>query len=294
MKKKENKFFEAVDKLINFADEHQREILLGCTIVGVISTGITAWRNSPKAQQITAKHKETLAAIEDDLARNEITEEEAFEEKKEEYVDYIKGMTPLVLPPVILGTGTIVAAVGGHASSTKKLAAISAAYTATEKAYDEYKDKAEEFLGEKKSQELRDEVNKEVMEKAYATTNNGDIIETGYGNTLFYDKYCGRFFRSSWESIRKAINDINRRANDSCNDEEILYNEVASEYGLPDDTVFGDMMAFRRQKGHNVVQIHLITSTSKLESKMYPGTMESATVIDYANPPKASMECTKL
>lgn len=291
---KESKLGKLIDGITSFADTHQREILLGCTIVGVISTGIAAWKNSPKAHKIVRKHRKAMGLIDKDLENGDISEEEAKNYKKEETVLMIKEVTPLVLPPVVLGGATIAAAIGGNSASSKRIAALSAAYNLANEQLEDLTDKTEEILGVKKAQEIKDAANVEKMNRDYEKTKNSEIIETGNGNTLFYDKYCGRFFRSSWEAVKSSVNQINRECNDSCYGGEVKYNDLADLYGLPDDSVFGDMMVFKKEKGRNVTQIDLITSSSHLETKIYPGTMESATIIDYRNRVVMSEEYTKI
>lgn len=220
---------ELFEKAANFADNHQREILLGCTIVGVISTGVTAWRNAPKAKEILDSHKKAMEEI----------PEENKEERKQEVIDTVKEVAPLVLPPVILGAATIATAVGGHTASSKQIAALSAAYNFSEKALSDYTEKAKEMLGDKKAQAIKDEVNKDKTGESVPANTN--IIKTGNGfHTPCFDVASGRFFYSSAEKIKQACNSVNHQIMDEY---FVSLNELYDALGLPPITL-GEELGF--------------------------------------------------
>lgn len=240
---KENKFTKGISKLINFADDHQREILLGCTIVGVISTGIAAWRNAPKAKVIIDEHKKVMAEIPED-------DKDA---RKQETIDTAKELAPLVLPPILFGGLTIATAVGGHTASTKQIAALSAAYNISEKALSDYAEKAKEMFGDKKTQEIKDAVN---IDRANANPQPGNtVLNTGNGTTPCLDLASGRYFYSSAESIKKACNTVNHRMMDEY---YVSLNELYDELGLPSISL-GDDIGFNIEGG--LIDIdHLFTA----------------------------------
>lgn len=84
---------------------------------------------------------------------------------------------------------------------------MAAAYTLSEKAYSEYKEKVVEKLGEKKEKAYRDEVAQRRVDQDPVGKNKVHI--TGGGDVLCYDLYTGRYFQSSMETIKKAVNDVN-------------------------------------------------------------------------------------
>lgn len=215
-----------ITKVISFIDDHQREILLGFTIVGVVSTGITAWRNAPKAKEIIERHKQVMYDI-------PLENKEA---RKKESLSVAKELAPLVLPPVVLGGLTIASAVGGHTASTKQIAALTAAYSISEKTLSEYKDKAKELFGEKKEQGIVDAISQDTVTKNPPI--NETVISTGKGQTLCYDDYSGRYFYSDAESIRRAVNVINKRLMDEY---YISLNDFYEEIGLPDIRMGNDL-----------------------------------------------------
>ena len=282
-----------IQKAVDFSEKHQREILLGCTIVGVVSTGIAAWRNAPKAEKIIAKYRHEMEVL-NSPAVNDLTEEEIKEEKRKETAICVKGLAPLVLPPVVLGGLTIASAVGGHTAGTKQIAALTAAYNLSKDALAEYVESTKETVGEKKEREIVDNKNIKKSKKAYEKLRDEcDIIETGKGNVLFYDKYIDKFFRSSWESVKGTVNDINNDWNNGMYDDdyEIPYNDFLNANNLPCEGEFGKMFVFGgRDVKPGTLPIRLVTSVYQLESKFHPVTKEAAAVIDFMDPPDIAEE----
>lgn len=202
--KKPNKIVALIQKGARFAEEHQREIMLGGAIAGTIITAVTAWKAGIKADKIIASYKEQLS----DLESEGLNEDEFKERKKDITWNTMKQLAPVVAPPVVAASGTIVSVVGGYKVASTQIATLSALYNMSEKALTEYQDKAKDLFGEKKAIELKDAVNEE---KVKANPPINDIIHTGHGNVLCYDAYSGRYFYSSPEFIKKVFNELNMR-----------------------------------------------------------------------------------
>ena len=72
----------------------------------------------------------------------------------------------------------------------------------------EYQSKVVEKIGEKKEQEVRDDIDRDRISRN--PVNNSQVIVTGRGDTLCYDKLSGRYFRSDIEKLRRLENQINK------------------------------------------------------------------------------------
>jgi hypothetical protein len=103
---------------------------------------------------------------------------------------------------------TVVAILCANKVGSKRAAALASAYAISERAFETYKEKVIEKLGETKERAIRDEIAQDDVVKNPPT----QIILTG-GNVLFRDGFSGRDFRSTMEEIRKAANDINHQVN---------------------------------------------------------------------------------
>lgn len=113
------------------------------------------------------------------------------------------------IPPVLAGTFTVGCIIGAHTIGSRRAAAVAAAYSLSEKAYAEYRDKVVEKIGDKKDQKIRDEIQQDRVDRDPLV--NKEIIITGNGDALCYESLTGRYFMSNMETIRKAENDINRQ-----------------------------------------------------------------------------------
>lgn len=215
---KSSKLVGFVGSLATGVNKHKKGILLGVTIAGSVSATISAWVNAPKARDILDEHRRRMEEIppEDKVAR------------RRETIDTVKELAPLVAPPVVLTALSVGGAVGGHSVSTKQIAALSAAYSFSEKKLSDVMEKSIEKFGEKKTEALVDAVNQDTVAKNPPPSHE-TIISTGKGQTLCYDDFSGRYFYSDAESIRRAVNEINRRLIDEM---YVSLNDFYYELGL--------------------------------------------------------------
>lgn len=128
-------------------------------------------------------------------------------DEKFETIDKIKLVWPEYIPPVISCSLTVGAVIGANRLSTKRAAALAAAYAVSQNNLEEYKDKVTEKLGITKEQKLRDEIAQDAVNAN--PVGKQQVIITGGGEVLCFDKYTGRYFMSSMETLKKAENDVN-------------------------------------------------------------------------------------
>ena len=232
------KFMENVKKfgkdLAKATDKNSPAILTGIAVVGLVTTAVLAWKAAPKAQKIVKEHKERVDRLGGDISE---------EEKKEETVEVIKEMAPVVAPPIVMGAVTAACIIGSNRISTKRIAALSAAYTLAEKGFSEYQDKVQELIGEKKEKKVTEAIAEDHLANHPVTTSN--VINTGRGNVLFYDDASDRYFMSSIDAVSRAIKTISDRQE---LEEWIDLNELYFELDL-NATATGDILGFKRSDG---------------------------------------------
>jgi len=112
----------------------------------------------------------------------------------------------LYIPTVAAVGTTVVAIVCANRIGSRRAAAVATAYAITEKAFDEYREKVVEKIGEKQEKEVHREVSKARMQRADSP--NLVILE-GSGKVLCHDSFSNQFYVSDMETIKKAVNDIN-------------------------------------------------------------------------------------
>ena len=111
----------------------------------------------------------------------------------------------LYIPAAVSGAVTITCIIGAAKVSSRRTAALTAAYSLTDHAFSEYKEKVIETLGENKEQKIRDEIAQDQVTK----TPPKEVVVLGTGQVLCCELHTKRYFNSDMESLRKAQNDVN-------------------------------------------------------------------------------------
>ena len=113
------------------------------------------------------------------------------------------------IAPTAALAGTTATTIIGHSKLAHNNAALLAGYGVMESSLREQKEALREVLGEKKAAEVENKVAEKVIEKTVVNLDN--VIHTGYGETLFIDKWTGRIFYCDLEVIRQKRNEFNLR-----------------------------------------------------------------------------------
>jgi hypothetical protein len=201
-------------------------ILASLAGAGVVATAVLTGKASIKAS---------------DILRAE-TEERTIREKI--------GLTwSLYVPAVSTGALTIACVTASTRIGTRRAAAMAAAYSLSEKAFVEYKDKVIEQIGKNKEEKVRDSIAADRVRKTPGST---EIILSAETRVLCFDSITGRYFESTMETLRKAQNDINFAILNN------MYASLSDLYdliGLPDTP-------YSREVGWNAdVQLEMSFST---------------------------------
>lgn len=116
------------------------------------------------------------------------------------------------IPAASLLTLSVTAIVFSNRVSTKRAAALAAAYTLSEKAYGEYREKVVEKFNANKERQVRDDIAQDRV--AGNPPKDAQVVIIGTGDVVCYDQPSDRYFQSSMEKLRSAVNDINAAANE--------------------------------------------------------------------------------
>jgi hypothetical protein len=98
------------------------------------------------------------------------------------------------------------AIIGANRIGTRRAAAVTAAYAISERAFNEYREKVVEKIGETKEQAVRDEI---AQDRVNRLGEKVVMVPPSDGKVLCHDAFSNQFFHSDMESIRRAQNDIN-------------------------------------------------------------------------------------
>lgn len=164
----------------NWFIENKPEILIALGLSGLTFSAIWNVRATAKAVRLIDAKKAELGV-------EKLTPKETF---KTVWKCYIPSAASFVIGiPCVIASNVV---------SDKRNAALAAAYTVSETALAEYKEKTREIAGEKKFEEI---------EKAIKPS----VIVTD-GDTIFLDSISGRYFKSTMNAVQKAANDLNAKA----------------------------------------------------------------------------------
>ncbi len=171
-------------------------ILTVAGVGGVVATTVMAVKATVEAEKLIEQKK-----VELDL---EIDEKLTIEET-------VKTCWRTYLPVGISAGLTIAAIIGSSAINEKRKAAMAGLYAISETALKEYQEKNLETIGEKKEQSVRDAVN---ADKVKRTENNISpeqlsLASLSQGKVLVHEVMSGRYFLSSVQDLKAAMNDLN-------------------------------------------------------------------------------------
>lgn len=166
------------------------ELLTGIGIGGMLTTTFLAVKATPKALLLIEQEKDKLG------------------EEKLTPVETVKAAWLCYIPAAVTGLVSVICLIGASTTNSRRNAALATAYTLSESALKEYREKVVETIGEKKEKAIRDEIAKDKVAKAPLSEQR--VIFTGKGDTLCYDTLSGQYFKSDIEKIRRAINELNR------------------------------------------------------------------------------------
>ena len=208
--------------------KHSPTILTGIGIAGMITTTILAVQSTPKALRLLEEKKADIS-----------------ETKKIPPIEVVKAAWKVYVPAVLTGILSTVCLIGANSVNQRRGAALAAAYSLSESALKEYREKVVETIGKKKEQAIRDDIAKDRV-----TANPvREVVVTDRGSTLCYDSLSGRYFKSDIETLRRTVNDLNRRMRDEM---FISLNDFYCAVDNPDlgPTKLGDRLGWTIDKGY--------------------------------------------
>lgn len=243
-----------VRKVQSTLSKHSPEILTGLGIAGMVTTTILAVKATPKAMQLIEEKKE-------ELQTEELT-----------VVDTVKSTWKCYIPAAVTGVASTACIIGASSVNMRRNAALATAYKISETALSEYREAVVETIGEKKAEKVKERVAEKQLEKN--PISNNQVVFTNNGETLCYDAWSGRYFKSDIEVIKKAENKLNRSMMMDMSG-YLSLNEFYREIGL-ESTEAGDVLGWNIRD--DLLKVHL-----------YPKLVDEKTpcaVIDFDIPPK--------
>ena len=204
---------------------HSPEILTGIGMAGMAATVILSVKATPKALMLIENEKRERG------------------EDKLPPIDIVKVAWKPYIPAMVTGVLSATCIVGASSANARRNAALATAYTLSDSALREYKNKVIDTIGDEKEKEIRDAIAKDTIEKD--PISDKEVVFTGTGDTLCYDILSGRYFRSDKNKIDSAVNIINERLLDQT---YVSLNDFYYEIGLS-STKLGNELGWSSDKG---------------------------------------------
>lgn len=185
-------------------------------------------------------------------------------------VDTVKVAWKCYIPAATTGVASIVCLVSANSISARRNAALLAAYTISETALKDYRNKVVEVVGEKKEREVQDAVAIERFQRD--PVENKEIVITNKGKTRCYDVLTGRYFESDIDSINRAVNEYNREL---ITQPYMSLNEFYEKLELP-DVELGNYVGWRVDWG--LVEVRFTSKICETDNVPYA-------IMSFVNPP---------
>lgn len=242
----------------SFLTKNSPAILTGIGVVGVITTAYLTHKAAVKSVDVIENDFRAVNAGN----RPEFGDEDVYRTPKEKFDLTWK----LYIPPVISASVTIASIICANKIGTRRTAAMAAALTLSERAYDEYASKVTEVVGEKKAKKIKDAVSQDRV------TNHPPTGTYDASKTLCLDEYSGRYFGCDMETLRRAENQVNKRL---FTDDEISLTTFYGLIGLK-PTSISDDVGWRVDK---LLDLHI---ASALTPEDVPGVEPNRPVLSFS------------
>ncbi len=215
-----------VKKIQKILAKRSPEILTGIGIAGMITTTVLAVKATPKALRLIDAMKDKKAVeLDIDLP---VRDSDA-DKVKLTAAETIKAAWKPYIPAAVTGVCSVACIIGANSVHLRRNAALATAYQLSTTAFNEYKEKVVETIGEKKEKVVRQNIAKDKVENN--PVSKTEVFVTGNGSSLFYDTLSGRYFESDMNKLEKAVNNLNWLMNNG-NEPYISLTQLYDELGL--------------------------------------------------------------
>lgn len=156
--------------------------------------------------------------------------------------------------PVAVAAGaTVTMTIGNHRINSERIRTATVAYEFYREAYETYREKVREKLGEPVDDNIHEEIAKDKLSNTFTPLS---IKETGEGSILYMEYHSGRLFRASPNYIRECEKQFNQLIRGS---DWLSFNNWLNILGvdmLSDE--FGDLLGFREIYDHDALNVYTV------------------------------------
>jgi len=121
----------------------------------------------------------------------------------------VKIVWKLYIPAALSGAATVAVIIAANRVGSRRAAALAAAYSLSERAFEQYKEKVIATIGAKKEQAVQDSLAQDRVRND--PPGSREVFVIGGSETLCHDAFSGRYFTCDVESLRRAENETNHQ-----------------------------------------------------------------------------------
>lgn len=228
------KFKLIADTTLKLAQKHLPSILTAVGTAGVVGAIVLTAKKAPDAKKELDEEKEKWEAIPD--KENRVKADYIFRRIR-------IGAKHYWIVAIVVGGAITCFWLANHISLKRLMSALTAAGISA-KTKEELEDKIKELDGDKHLKKVKDEIAKDKLKEAPDIDPNKDY---GPGESWFYEPGSRQYFRSNYERIRQAVNevraDLRRQIIDGSKYAFVPANDLLMDIGAEGCT-FGDDLGF--------------------------------------------------
>lgn len=263
--------------------KHSPEILTGVGILGVVTSAVLAAKATLGLEDVIDEIQTSLADVEDKKVQLEVYSDQDYaKDKLKAYVHGSFKIAKLYGPAVTLGLASISCIVAAHGIMKKRNVALAAAYKSVEEAFNKYRERVIEELGEEQERDIRLGVREEEV-----TDEDGKKSIKHSMDPTRYSAYAKIFDEGNknWskepELNRNFIQNVQNYANDRLHARGYVFlNEVYKDLGLP-ITKAGQVVGwYLSGEGDNYIDFGMFDVNNEMAREFVNG-YERSIVLDF-------------
>lgn len=243
-------FKESWNHLMELSIAHKPEVLTGVGVtLMIVAVPLAVVGTIQATKKIDEKKKEAAEELRENSENPDILIDPETVELAP--VEVAKVIWPYCVGPAVAVVAGAFCSIAAQKESLRRTAEALGMYQLSQAAFDKYKEKTKEVVGDKKEEEIHNRVIKDRME--LMTDNDGHVVniyDTRDGSTLCFDYECGRYFYSDIDYMKSQLNMLNAEAlkDVQANPGAFLtLNDVYRVIGLP-ETGIGERLVWRIMK----------------------------------------------
>lgn len=217
--------------------KYSPQILTGVGVVGGIASTVLIAKATLSVEPIVTAHEEAINYIKHDFETGLLAAKESDKEIRKVYFRTGLALVKLYGPGVSLGLASVISVIAAQGIAQKRQVALVAGAKSIESAFQAYRARVAEALGEDKEAEIRNGISTETVEDANGKKTKVKVFnpEGLEPHIVLFGEDNLNWQKGNIEITRLFLKNIQNWSNDRLNSRGYVYlNEVLNWLGLPE------------------------------------------------------------